>query len=108
MADKNVAVFTKANPCTKVEIWNAFRGARGFRQTEESEVLATIGRNVPRVLLNEGRAERVKTAKGDFYRLTKDGQEWLRVGLRRYLRNNPEKAKLAVNLPKEFVPEKGS
>ena len=101
--NENVAVFTKSNPCTKIEIWNAFRGRRGFKQAEESEVLATIGKNVPRVLVNEGRAERFKTARGDFYRLTPEGQEWLMVGLRRYLRNYPEKAKRAVNLPKEMV-----
>ena len=101
--NENIAVFTKDNPCSKIEIWNAFRGRRGFKQTEESEVLATIGKNVPRVLVNEGRAERIKTARGDFYRLTPEGQEWLMVGLRRYLRNHPQKVKEVVNLPKEMV-----
>lgn len=101
--NENIAVFSKSNPCTKIEIFNCFRGRRGFRQVEESEVLATIGRHVPRVLVNEGRAERIKTAKGDFYKLTKAGQDWLRVGLRRYLRNYPEKVKLVRNLPPDFV-----
>lgn len=102
MTTPTVKVFTKDNPCTKVDIWNCFRGRRGFVQVEESQVFSVIGKNAPRGMLAKGRVERTKTAKGDMYRLTDEGVDWLMQGTRRYLKNNPDKRALCRNLPKDW------
>ena len=84
---KTVRVFTKNEPCNKVDIWNCFRAEAGnkFVSVPIVEARDAIGISVPSHLVRAGRAEMIKG--GDSIRLTSEGKTWLRAGTVRYVRN---------------------
>ena len=89
MPQPDVAVFTKEHPCTKKEIWSAFRKSHGFARITVANAHKVIGVNVPRGLEREGRLVRETVGQVDYYRLTREGAAWLLRGMRRYLSNHP-------------------
>ena len=97
--------FSKERPCSKIEIWNAFYGtgsvklADGSRSTDLSRARSIIGRHVPRVMCTEGRAEYATVDGEDHICLTMRGEVWLRVGLERYIENNPDRKHEVENPP---------
>lgn len=89
-------VFTKDRPCTKLEIWEAFRGPNGFVRVPVVEAQAIIGVNVPRVMEREGRLV-IETVRGvEYYVLTDEGEGWLLAGFTSYTRNHPHAASKAT------------
>lgn len=94
-----VAVFTRDNPCTKLDLWNCFRSRRGFRQVQVAEAKSRIGANAPRGMISNGRLETVHTANTESYRLTKAGVEWLRTGISHFIKNHPDRAEEAIHVP---------
>lgn len=85
-------VFSKAQPCTKKEIWQCFRSERGFRRVQVDQAHAIIGLNVPRVMERNGYLFVNRSAMADHYELTPAGMEWLRAGIQAYARNHPSEA----------------
>lgn len=94
-----VKEFTRQNPCTKLHIWNCFRGKRGFARVPVVVAHSIVGVNAPRVMRTNDRITRVTVGEVDYYQLTDDGKEWLTNGMTRYLKNHPEDASRAKNLP---------
>lgn len=95
-----VKVFSKDAPCTKLEIWQTFRGPKGFKpNVPVVEAQAIIGANVPRVMEREGRLYRHELRGVEYYSLTDAGEEWLLDGMQRYLKNHPTHAAQADFLP---------
>lgn len=84
-------VFDKGSPCTKLEIWNCFRGRRGWLSVQVDVAHSMIGVNVPRVMERDGKLIKVTTAKGDFYELTDYGHDWLLAGIKSFVRNHPSR-----------------
>ena len=82
-----VRQFTKENPCTKVDLWNCFRSKRRFTAVPIVKAQEIIGRNVPNHLVNQGFA----TRDDEKIRLTSEGEEWLKKGAERYIRNQIKK-----------------
>ncbi len=97
-----VRVFTKTNPCTKLYIWNAFRGKRGFKRVQIDEAHAVIGVNAPRNMLSNGYATVLDKGNVEYYTLTSKGVEWLTSKFKSYLTNHPNDRQHAVNVPKTF------
>lgn len=91
--------FTRDNPCTKLELWQCFRSATGFRRVPVVEAHAIIGVNVPRIMEREGRMVRVEKQGIEYYELTTDGGEWLLQGFNRYLKNHPSHVARASHIP---------
>ncbi len=90
-------VFTRSDPCTKVHIFNAFAVdpyGKGivYRDLPVVESRGLIGLNVPKYLRREGYAEIVAIKHVEYYRLTPQGQQWLRDGLARHLELHPQDA----------------
>lgn len=97
-----VKVFTKEQPCTKLDIWNCFRFGNSFGSVQVGIVHSKIGVNVPRVMERNGHLTKqtvVARAGGLHYALTPSGEEWLERGFRSYLRNHPSHVHLATYLP---------
>lgn len=94
-----VAKFTRANPCTKVMIWNCFRRNARFVRVQVAVAKSLIGANVPRDMIVRGRLARLSMKGVECYELTDEGAEWLREGMRRYLHNHPEAREQANFLP---------
>lgn len=94
------AVFTRDNPCTKLDLWNAFRGRRGFVKRQVDEAKAVIGVNAPRVMVKNGYLHEIRDRDADYFRLTSDGEKWLKKGMENFLKNHPDRVSDAVNLPK--------
>lgn len=88
---KPTRVFTRDDPCTKVHIWNCFIGPAGLgTSVPVVSSRSEIGLNTPKYLKREGFVE-VHEDKGvEYYRLTAEGQEWLRKGLKRHLELHPD------------------
>lgn len=101
---KEVKVFTRDNPCTKVDLWNCFRPKDNFEPRPVVEARGEIGLNAPKYLLREGYAM-AYTMKGiDYYELTTTGQQWLTRGLVKHLEKHPDdigllRVKLAIKKP---------
>lgn len=98
-----VAVFSKEKPCSKLQIWNAFRGRRAFGSVLVVDAQAQIGVNVPRIMEREGRLVRREVAGQDIYTLTPDGEGWLFAGMQAYLKNHPADVEKANFLPRGFL-----
>lgn len=86
------AKFTKANPCTKRELWSCFRHASGYHTVQVDAAHAIIGLNAPRYLESRGYLLKERRADGDYYRLTAVGRAWLERGIRAYVKNHPTEA----------------
>jgi hypothetical protein len=85
-----VKKFSRAEPCTKLDIWNAFRGKRGFVRVLVVDARAVIGANVPKILLEKGRILHTTSGSGEFYELTEKGAAWLEEGMNNYVEQHPE------------------
>lgn len=96
-----VRVFTKDQPCTKKELWECFRGRRGFRKVQVAEAQSVIGKNAPKNMLRNGYAEVVSHRRAEYYQLTDKGQEWLQKGILSFAKRHPEVAEQIPYLPKE-------
>lgn len=94
-----VRVFTKAEPCTKLHIWNCFRGPHGFLPVPVVHAQSQIGANAPRNMLNNGYVT-VRTIGGqEAYVLTETGDVWLTTKFAAYLRLHPDDAENVQYLP---------
>lgn len=93
----SVRTFTKNQPCNKIDIWNCFRGRRGFKKVAIVEAQAEIGRHVPGHLVAQGKADRVTMRDGtEALELTDYGKQWLTAGTERYIRNQTKKGYTAT------------
>lgn len=92
---KEVRVFTRDAPCTKVDLFNCFNGTAGkFRPRAVVEARGEIGVNAIKYLIREGYADALEADGIDWWRLTRDGETWLTEGLQRHLELHPEDASL--------------
>lgn len=91
MTDYTPKVFTREQPCTKVEIHNCFYAPGGYKARMVIEARTEIGINVPKYLLREGYAVQELRGGSDYLELTEEGEEWLRTGLARQLELHPER-----------------
>ena len=98
----DVKEFTRDDPCTKLHIWNCFRAAHGFKRVQLDEAWSEIGVNAPRNMLKKGYIEIKHAAQEDYYQLTNSGEEWLRKGVKSYIRKHPDERKNAVLLPRRY------
>ena len=87
-----VKVFTRDEPCTKVDIHNCFTSPTGYAPVPVVTARGKIGLNVPKYLLREGFAVAVSIKNIDYYDLTTTGVEWLEKGLKRHLELHPDDA----------------
>ena len=94
--------FTRDNPCTKLDIWNAFRGRRGFIRPQVDTAHAIIGLNAPRYMIASGYLECHDINGVERYVLTAIGINWLMTKFKSYLNNHPLDRSKAKNLPKGF------
>lgn len=95
---KPVRVFTREQPCTKVELYNTFRQKSGFVRRAWVEARGEIGLNAPKYLKKNSYAIAVTDKGIDYLVLTTAGQDWLIKGLKRHLELHPEDAD-AVQFP---------
>jgi hypothetical protein len=91
--------FSRSNPCTKLDLWNAFRGKRGFIRVQVDVAHSMIGLNAPRYMLKNGYLEHFEQRNVEFYRLTADGEYWLYEKFSRLTKKHPEWLDEAANLP---------
>lgn len=101
--DYTPAVFTRDNPCTKVEIHNCFASTGRYADTPVVEAKTIIGENVPKYLLREEYVVVRLIGGVDHYCLTPDGRKWLQEGILRYLELHPERVTECVNLPPGYA-----
>lgn len=95
--------YCKSNPCSKVDIYNCFRTRRGYRRVSMDEVKTEhLGLNVPRRLLENGRADTVIHEGVEYMFLTEAGKTWIERTLPPYLKRNPHKAKFVQYMPKAW------
>ena len=97
--DYTPKVFTKENPCTKVDLHNCFYRKGAYVQRMVIEARTEIGLNAPKYLIREGYIELLWMKDADYYRLTPAGVAWLSKGLLRFLQLHPEKALECVEAP---------
>lgn len=86
-----VKVFSKENPCTKLDLWTCFkRSAKGFARVQVDEAYSIIGKNAPRVMERNGYLERVTVKQEEMFKLTAEGEAWLEKGITAYRKNHPK------------------
>ena len=95
---KPVRVFTRENPCTKIELFNCFTGEFGYVRRPVVEARGEIGENAPKYLLQKNYCV-YRTDKGiDYYELTQAGEEWLTKGVAAHVGRHPDDySKLVVH-----------
>lgn len=113
-----VKKFTKASPCTKLDIWNCFVADTGLPDltVQVDEAHSVIGLNVPRVMERNGRLVKTVAVDGvtnhpigaDYYELTDNGKVWLYNGAKAYIRNHPVEARSARVAPRSTYPGTGA
>lgn len=96
LTPKDVKVFTREDPCTKVDLFNCFTAPSGFRPRAIVEARGEIGVNAIKYLIREGYAEAFSGAGVDWWKLTEEGELWLTEGLRRYLELHPDQVSLVA------------
>ena len=84
--------FTRDSPCTKVDIFNAFRAAAGYPPRPVVEAKSVCGDNSVKYLVRENYLRAFTAGGVDFYQLTQDGIAWLERGIRRHIELHPEDA----------------
>lgn len=94
-----VKVFSKDKPVTKLQLWNCFRGQRGFVAVQVDTAHSIIGLNAPRYLKKKEYLEVITRRGEELYSLTEDGRKWLLEGFSRYLKNHPGDRAKAKNVP---------
>lgn len=86
---KPVKLFTRDQPCTKVDLFLCFnRGGRYVRRALV-EARGEIGANAIKYLKNNDYAREYDEAGVDWWELTPAGEAWLTKGLARHLELNP-------------------
>lgn len=86
-----VAKFTTDRRVTKVEIWNTFRGPRGFRTAQVDVAKSIMGANAPKYWESKGYMVKKENSKGALvYALTSSGKKHLEDGVVRYIKAHPE------------------
>ena len=103
-AIKPTKVFTREQPCSKVDIWNCFITAKGLAPVMVVASRGEIGLNVPKYLLKNEYLEAYTEKSVDYYRLTPSGEEWLRKGLNRHLELHPGEVENVLHLSKLRAP----
>lgn len=98
-----IAVFTKENPCTKIEIHNCFSRGGVYANQPLVQAQTIIGENCPKYLIKSGYVVVRTIAQVDHYCLTPEGDNWLRLGIRRYLTIHPERLGECIELPPGFT-----
>ena len=75
---------------TKVDIWNCFRMARGYRRVPTAEAKALIGQSALRYW--KGKDWIVEGVNGDvpYVELTDEGKHNLETGIQSHLENHPD------------------
>ena len=96
-------VFTKDDPCTKVELHNCFYRNGQYVERAVVEAKAEIGENAPKYLLKMGFVLAQTRRWVDYYVPTDSGREWLKQGIQRYLVLHPERISDCKELPPGFV-----
>ncbi len=86
---KPVKVFTRDDPCTKVDLWNCFAIPGGFRRRAVIEARGEIGINAIKYLTREGYAKVRHDGQVDYWELTPAGIDWLVKGTARFIQLNP-------------------
>ncbi|MEG1121233.1 MAG: hypothetical protein RSE62_03420 [Citrobacter sp.] len=89
---KPVKIFSRENPCTKVDIHNCFFDGRTYVRRAVVEARGEIGLNTPKYLLKNEYLAATHERGIDYLALTQAGKEWLEDGLRRFLALHPERA----------------
>jgi hypothetical protein len=90
---KPVKVFTKDQPCTKLEIHNCFAGPHGYIARPVVEAQGEIGKNAPKHMLSKLYLVYRTVGNIDYYELTRTGTIWLHDGLAAYLKHHPDRQK---------------
>jgi hypothetical protein len=103
MSKPAVRVFTKDEPCSKLDLWNCFKARRGFKSPQVDEAKAIIGANAPKNMLRLGYVEVVEIKGADCYQLTEEGEEWLVAGIKGFVVRHPDRASEAVHLPRSLA-----
>lgn len=85
--------FTRANPCTKVDLSNCFTQGGQYVARAVVEARGEIGLNAIKYLLKNGYALAYESGGIDWWKLTPSGQQWLSKGLARHLELHPEDAR---------------
>lgn len=75
---------------TKVDIWNTFRMARGFRRVPVAEAKATMGASALRYWTSKGWVTQDYSGDVLFAELTDDGKHNLETGIQSHLENHAE------------------
>lgn len=92
-----VKQFSRDQPCTKLEIWNCFKGRRGWRRVQVDIAHSKVGINAPRYMLKQGYLTVGENRQVEYYSVTRKGQDWLWTKFRSYLINHPEDRSRAIN-----------
>jgi hypothetical protein len=96
-------VFTKEDPCTKVELHNCFFRGGQYVERAVVEARTEIGENAPKYLVKKGFVLLQTRKWVDYYVPTEQGKAWLHSGILRYLVLHPDRAKDCLELPKGFT-----
>lgn len=91
---KPVRIFTREQPCTKVELYNCFKASKGFVRRPVVETRGEIGINAPKYLRKANYAILLNDEDVDYLVLTMGGQKWLIDGINRHLELHPGDAAL--------------
>lgn len=87
---KPVKVFSREEPCTKVDLHNCFYPQGLVARRAVVEARGEIGLNAIKYLKREGFARAYEDRGVDYWQLTPEGVAWLSKGLARHLELHPE------------------
>lgn len=100
-----VRVFSKDNPCSKLDLWKCFYHPKaGFVRVPIAIAHAAIGLNAPRGMMAKARLYRVESNGKEVYGLTPEGEQWLIAGIRAYVKNHPLEEKAVGPIPASVPP----
>jgi len=86
---KPVKVFTRDEPCSKVDILNCFHQGGGYTPRAVVETQGEIGVNAPKYLIKQGYMRTFNRNWVDYQELTEAGKRWLEAGLRSLVKRDP-------------------
>jgi hypothetical protein len=91
---KPIKVFSREEPCTKVDLFNCFNQFGRYAPRAVIEARGEIGVNAIKYLLKKDLAQAYEKCGIDWWRLTPEGEEWLTEGLARHLVLHPDHTRL--------------
>lgn len=94
-----IAKFDKDQRCSRVDVYNCFRGPAGYVPRQVDEARAKIGYWVPRYMMRQGRLV-MQVGEEDVFLLTPKGELWMDKAIRNHLKRYPGDSALL-----EFPPE---